>query len=64
MIFLHLVTSYGWPKDWLIGDISNAFLPGAPLDSKPDMFMRQPKQGLKGLHEASIRASRRSKSLV
>ena len=57
MIFLHLVTSYGWTKDWFIGDISNdsnAFLQGAPLDNKPDMFMRQPKQGLKGLQPGQI----------
>ncbi|CAE7567214.1 GIP, partial [Symbiodinium necroappetens] len=44
MVFLHLVTSLGWTKDWFIGDISNAFLQGAPLTDKPDMFMRQPKQ--------------------
>ncbi|OLP76028.1 T-complex protein 1 subunit eta, partial [Symbiodinium microadriaticum] len=41
-------------KDWFIGDISNAFLQGAPLDNKPDMFMRQPKQGLKGLQTGQI----------
>ena len=49
MIFLHLVTSLKWTSNWYIGDISNAFLQGAPLTGKPDMFMRQPKQGLKGL---------------
>ena len=48
MIFLHLVPSLGWTKDWCIGDISNAFLQGAPLVDKPDVFMRQPKQGLRG----------------
>ena len=54
MIFLHLVTSYGWTQNWFIGDISNAFLQGAPLQGKPEMFMRQPKQGLKGLQPGQI----------
>ncbi|CAE7270794.1 RE1 [Symbiodinium sp. KB8] len=54
MIFLHLVTSYGWANNWFIGDISNAFLQGAPLEGKPDMFMRQPKQGLKGLQPGQL----------
>eukprot|EP00439_Symbiodinium_sp_Y106_P010950 s656_g1.t1 len=49
MIFLHLVTSFGWTKNWFIGDISNAFLQGAPLQGTQVMYMRQPKQGLKGL---------------
>ena len=54
MVFLHLVTSLGWTKDWFIGDISNAFLQGAPLKDKPDMFMRQPKQGLRGLKPGQL----------
>ena len=54
MVFLHLVTSLGWTKDWFIGDISNAFLQGAPLVDKPDMFMRQPKQGLRGLKPGQL----------
>ena len=48
MIFLHQVISQGWMSDWFIGDISNAFLQGAPLQGK-EMFMRQPRQGLKGM---------------
>ena len=54
MIFLHLVTCLGWTPDWYIGDISNAFPQGAPLKDKPDMFMRQPKQGLKGMQPGQI----------
>ncbi|CAE7707379.1 RE1 [Symbiodinium sp. CCMP2592] len=54
MIFLHLVTSLGWSQNWFVGDISNAFLQGAPLKDKPDMFMRQPKQGLKGMAPGQI----------
>ena len=54
MVFLHLVTSLGWTKDWFIGDISNAFLQGAPLTDKPDMFMRQPKQELRGLKPGQL----------
>ncbi|CAE7476031.1 RE1 [Symbiodinium microadriaticum] len=48
MLFLHMVVSFGWLKHWYIGDISNAFLQGAPLQGKP-MYMRPPKQGLKGV---------------
>lgn len=48
MIFLHNVVSNGWLKNWFVGDISNAFLQGAPLEGKV-MYMRQPKQGLPGL---------------
>ena len=54
MVFLRLVTSLGWTKDWYIGDISNTFLQGAPLTGKPDMYMRQPKQGLKGLKPGQL----------
>ena len=49
MLFLHLVASYGWTKDWFVGDISNAFLQGAPLVGKAPMYMRPPKQGLRGV---------------
>ena len=49
MIFLHLVASMSWTQNWFIGDISNAFLQGAPLEGKKPMYMRQPKQGLSGL---------------
>ena len=54
MIFLHLVTSFGWCRNWYIGDISNAFLQGAPLEGTEVMYMRQPKQGLKGLVAGQI----------
>ena len=47
MIFLHLVVSFGWTKNWYIGDIPNAFLqdlvPGQilkllkPLYDRPDV---------------------------
>ena len=48
MMFLHHCISLGWWTNWYIGDISNAFLQGAPLTGKV-MYMRQPKQGLTGL---------------
>ncbi|CAE7294476.1 RE1 [Symbiodinium natans] len=54
MVFLHQVISLGWVGNWYIGDISNAFLQGAPLKDKPDMFMRQPKQGLPGLKPGQL----------
>ena len=54
MICLHLVTSLGWTKDWFIGDISNAFPRGAPLTGKPDMYMRQPKQWLRGMKPGQL----------
>ena len=54
MVFLHQVISLGWVGNWCIGDISNAFLQGAPLKDKPDMFMRQPKQGLPGLKPGQL----------
>ncbi|CAE7195067.1 RE1 [Symbiodinium sp. CCMP2592] len=54
MVFLHMVTSLGWTSNWFIGDISNAFLQGAPLSGKPDMFMRQPKQGLSGMKPGQL----------
>ena len=53
MLFLHTVVSYGWLDNWYIGDISNAFLQGAPLTGK-EMYMRQPKQGLKGMVPGQI----------
>ena len=49
MLFLHLAISYGWTQDWFVGDISNAFLQGAPLVGKAPMYMRPPKQDLKGV---------------
>ncbi|CAE7336253.1 RE2 [Symbiodinium sp. CCMP2592] len=49
MIFLHMAISYGWLQHWHVGDISNAFLQGAPLKDKEPMFMRPPKQGLAGV---------------
>ena len=49
MLFLHMAMSYGWAQNWFIGDISNAFLQGAPLVGKEPMFMKPPKQGLKGV---------------
>ncbi|CAE7631963.1 RE1 [Symbiodinium sp. CCMP2592] len=49
MLFLHMCISYGWSQNWFIGDISNAFLQGAPLQGKEAMYMRPPKQGLKGV---------------
>ena len=48
MIFLHLVASMSWTQKLFIGDISNAFLQGAPLEGQKPMYMRQPKQGLRG----------------
>ena len=49
MLFLHLAVSYGWTQNWYIGDISNAFLQGAPLVGKQPMYMKPPKQGLAGV---------------
>ena len=54
MIFLHHVVSSGLLDNWYIGDISNAFLQGAPLKGCQEMFMRQPKQGLSGLLPGQI----------
>ena len=51
---MHLVTGLGWTKEWFIGAISNAFLQGASLTGKPDMFMHQPKQGLRGLKPGQL----------
>ena len=53
MIFLHFVTSLKWTNDWFVGDISNAFLQGAPLEGEA-MYMKQPKQGLPGLVKGQI----------
>ena len=53
MMFLNNVICNDWVQDWYIGDISNAFLQGAPIQGK-DMFMRQPKQGLPGLQPGQI----------
>lgn len=53
MMFLNMVISFGWLKHWYIGDISNAFLQGAPLKGEV-MFMRQPKQGLPGLEKGQL----------
>ena len=49
MLFLHWVASHGWTRNWFVGDISNAFLQGAPLVGKAPMYMRPPKQGLRGV---------------
>ena len=54
MLFLHLAVSYGWTKDWFVGDISNAFLHGTPLMGKAPMYMRPPKQGLKGVGQGQL----------
>eukprot|EP00439_Symbiodinium_sp_Y106_P019445 s3274_g2.t1 len=54
MIFLHVAISFGWVSNWFIGDISNAFLQGAPLIGKEAMFMKPPKQGLKGVKPGQI----------
>ena len=54
MLFLHLVASYGWTRNWFVGDISNAFLQGAPLVGKAPMYMRPPKQGLRGVMEGQL----------
>lgn len=59
MLFLHTVVSNGWIDNWFVGDISNAFLQGAPLEGK-DMFMKQPKQGLPGLLPGQILKLRKS----
>jgi len=53
MYFLHMVISMGWLTNWFIGDMSNAFLQGAPLQGKV-MYMRQPRQGLPGLKKGQI----------
>ena len=53
MVFLNMVICSGWLDHWFIGDISNAFLQGAPLEGEP-MFMRQPKQGLPGLKPGQL----------
>ena len=54
MLFLHMAVSYGWTKNWYIGDISNAFLQGAPLVGKQPMYMKPPKQGLAGVKPNQI----------
>ena len=54
MLFLHLAVSHGWAKNWFIGDISNAFLQGAPLIGKEPMYMKPPKQGLKGVKPTQL----------
>ena len=54
MLFLHVAVSFGWVDNWYIGDISNAFLQGAPLVGKEPMYMRPPKQGLKGVRPNQI----------
>ena len=53
MLFLNYVVCYSWFTNWFIGDISNAFLQGAPLEG-PDMYMRQPRQGLPGLQPGQL----------
>ena len=53
MLFLNNVICNGWMKHWYIGDISNAFLQGAPIQGK-EMYMRQPKQGLPGLEPGQL----------
>ena len=49
MLFRHVAASFGWIENWFIGDISNAFLQGAPLAGKEPMYMKPPKQGLAGV---------------
>ena len=41
-------------RDWFVGDISNAFLQGSSLQGKEDMFMRPPRQGLKGVKQNQL----------
>ena len=53
MLFLNYVVCYSWFTNWFIGDIGNAFLQGAPLEG-PDMYMRQPRQGLPGLQPGQL----------
>lgn len=53
MIFLNMIVCRRWLDNWYVGDISNAFLQGAPLVGK-EMFMRQPKQGLPGLQPKQL----------
>ena len=54
MLFVHMAISYGWFRDWFVGDISNAFLQGSSLQGKEDMFMRPPRQGLKGVKQNQL----------
>ena len=54
LIFLHHIISSKWVDNWYIGDISNAFLQGAPLKGCQEMYMKQPKQGLSGLLPSQI----------
>ena len=54
MLFLHIAASYGWTQNWYIGDISNAFLQGAPLVGKEPMYMKPLKQGLAGVKPNQI----------
>ena len=54
MLFIHMAISYGWFRDWFVGDISNAFLQGSSLQGKEDMFMRPPRQGLKGVKQNQL----------
>ena len=54
MLFLHMAVSYQWTKHWYIGDISNAFLQGSSLEGKEPMYMKPPKQGLKGVKENQL----------
>ena len=59
MVFLHNMVCNGWLDNWFVGDISNAFLQGAPLEGK-EMFMRQPRQGLPGLMPGQLLRLRKS----
>lgn len=54
MFFLNQIICSGWVDNWFIGDISNAFLQGAPIQGQKGMYMRQPKQGLPGMEPGQL----------
>ena len=47
-LFLNWVISWGWTKNWRIGDVSNAFLQGECPPGEP-LYMEQPCRGLPGV---------------
>lgn len=52
MLFLHCCVVFGWVPNMISGDVSNAFLQGKEVDHSKfePTYMKQPHQGLPGLH--------------
>ena len=53
LTFLHCVVSFGWCENWWSGDISSAFLQGAPSEGEP-LYMYPPERGLPGISPGQI----------